>query len=276
MKSFLRQFPPYEGTEPYIYLAFSGKDSRKVKKILRLLYERGCRVWYFCGKANSSKEQIERQRRASGASLVLLYLSDAAVSDLPTKANVLICQNLNTPIVCLDPDGKDRKLSMGLKEGIPEVRLDMQRGRKETENAILHAEGFSQELLDAVPPVMHQNGWLTALPVVLIVAALLLIGVFVYRTWFAVPKEEEAPIEEVSFSDPLISSAVKNALPGKPLTEENIREITVLSLDGMPSSWDDLLKLPSLETVEIPQYALIGDVTLPDGAYAIRLKGGTK
>ena len=277
MKNVLGQIPPYEGTEPYIYFAFSLKDSRKAKQILRLLYERGCRVWYFCGKADSSKEQIERQRRASGASLALLYLSDAAVSDLPTKANILICQSLNMPLVCLNPDGKDRKLFMGLKEDVPEIRLDRLKGRKEKKNAILHAEGFSQELLDAIPPVLHNNGWLMALQVLLILAALLLIGVFVYRTWLKAPEPEEMiPVEEVSFSDPLITSAVKSALSGEPLTEENIKEITFLSLDGMPSSWDDLDKLPSLQTVEIPQSALLGDVTLPDGTYVIRLKGGLK
>ena len=55
MRDSIREFPPYEGDSPYLYFAFAEADSRKVREYLRLLYERGCRVWYSCGKAEAPR-----------------------------------------------------------------------------------------------------------------------------------------------------------------------------------------------------------------------------
>ena len=270
MKDQLGQFPPYTGTEPYICFAFSPKDSAKAKKILRLLYERGCRVWYSCKKADGAADLLIRQKRALDASLTLLYLSDAACQDVETKSNLLVYQNREKPILCLSPDGKDRKLSMGLLESVPLIRLDQCGNEKELQSGILHAEGFSQDLLGE-PVLSPKKGWIKTLPLVFLIAALLLTGVFLYR-FVAVPAaaEEEQAIGEVVFSDPLIREAVKKAL-GK---DESIEDLTVLPLDGIPGSWEDLALLPSLQIIEIPQSAIQEDTVLPDPAYTVRLKGG--
>ncbi len=271
MKDQLGQFPPYTGTEPYICFAFSPKDSAKASKILRLLYERGCRVWYSCKKADGAADLLIRQKRMLDASLTLLYLSDAACQDVETKSNLLVYQNREKPILCLSPDGKDRKLSMGLLESVPLIRLDQCGNEKELQSGILHSEGFSQDLLGE-PVLSPKKGWIKALPFVFLIAALLLTGVFLYR-FVAVPAvaEGEQAIGEVVFSDPLIRTAVKNALK-----EETIQDLTVLSLDGIPGSWEDLALLPSLQIIEIPQSVIREDTVLPDPAYTVRLRGGVE
>lgn len=278
MKGVFKDDPPYNGEEPYLYLAFSKNDRKQAKKILQLLRERGCRVWYFVGPAKGTEELKQRMERATGAELTLLYLSDAAVLDTETKGLILTNQSLNRRIVCLNPDGKDRRLSMGVKESAPEIRLSELGGRKQIEKAILHTEGFSQDLFgERVPPA--QKGWLKVIPAVAAVLAIGLIGLLVFRYVTAKPEEVPEPqIEtiESSFSDPILLSAVQNALNGEYLTEETVKEITFLSLDGIPASWEDLKLLPALETIELPQQALTPDTVLPDSTYAIRLKGGSK
>ena len=90
MKASKPPVPPYEGEEPYLYFAFAEADSRKVRRIFRALLERGCRVWYCLGPAGSSDELLRRQRRAEGAELTLVYLSDAVCADRDTNGFVMV------------------------------------------------------------------------------------------------------------------------------------------------------------------------------------------
>ena len=90
MKNELKGFPVYEGNEPYLYFAFAEADIPKARRILRILLERGCRVWYCCGAAGSAEELLRRQDRSAGAALTALYLTDAVCADKDTKRFVLV------------------------------------------------------------------------------------------------------------------------------------------------------------------------------------------
>ena len=272
MKNWQKRYPPYEGSEPYLYFAFAEADSAKAWQIMRILLERGCRVWYGSGPSGNADELLRRQKRAEDANLTLLYLTDAACADKDTKSNILVNQKNGKHILCLDPDGADRRLSMGLYETVPHLPLYRLKSRKEIENAVIRAEGFSQEILGE--PVRVEGGGslgkLTALFCVL--AVLLALTSFIggrYLRWF----QPEVP-DEVPFTDPVILSAVRNAARGGAITEELVSEITVLRLSGMPESWEELEKLPALTTVTLPQQALLEEGTLPDGDITVELTGG--
>lgn len=272
MKNWQKRYPPYEGSEPYLYFAFAEADSAKAWQIMRILLERGCRVWYGSGPSGNADELLRRQERAEDANLTLLYLTDAACADKDTKSNILVNQKNGKHILCLDPDGADRRLSMGLYETVPHLPLYRLKSRKEIENAVIRAEGFSQEILGE--PVRVEGGGslgkLTALFCVL--AVLLALASFIggrYLRWF----QPEVP-DEVPFTDPVILSAVRNAARGGAITEELVSEITVLRLSGMPESWEELEKLPALTTVTLPQQALLEEGTLPDGDITVELTGG--
>lgn len=272
MKNWQKRYPPYEGSEPYLYFAFVEADSAKAWQIMRILLERGCRVWYGSDPSGNADELLRRQKRAEGADLTLLYLTDAACADKDTKSNILVNQKNGKHILCLDPDGADRRLSMGLYETVPHLPLYMLKSRKEIENAVIRAEGFSQEILGE--PVRVEGGGslgkLTALFCVL--AVFLALASFIgvrYLRWF----QPEVP-DEVPFTDPVILSAVRNAARGGAITEELVSEITVLRLSGMPESWEELEKLPALTTVTLPQQALLEEGTLPDGDITVELTGG--
>ena len=272
MENWQKRYPPYEGSEPYLYFAFAEADSAKAWQIMRILLERGCRVWYGSGPSGNADELLRRQERAEDANLTLLYLTDAACADKDTKSNILVNQKNGKHILCLDPDGADRRLSMGLYETVPHLPLYRLKSRKEIENAVIRAEGFSQEILGE--PVRVEGGGslgkLTALFCVL--AVLLALASFIggrYLRWF----QPEVP-DEVPFTDPVILSAVRNAARGGAITEDLVSEITVLRLPGMPESWEELEKLPALTTVTLPQQALLEEGTLPDGDITVELTGG--
>ena len=78
----------------------------------------------------------------------------------------------------------------------------------------------------------------------------------------------------MQFSDPVILAAVRDAAQGGSITEEFTLELSVLRLSGMPDSWEELEKLPALETIVLPQQALLDTGSLPDGDYNVELTGG--
>ena len=156
MRNWMKQHPPYEGEQPYLYLAFADTDRGRVWKIMKLLLERGCRVWYCCGLPGDAAEVRRRQERSGGAALTVLYLTDAAAADRDTKSNVLVNQKFDRPILCLDPDGTDRRLSMGLHETVPHIPLYTLTDSADMENAIIHADGFSQEIDSSVAAIARR------------------------------------------------------------------------------------------------------------------------
>ena len=272
MKNWHKYFPPYEGEEPYLYVAFAAADEKKVWKILRPLLERGCRVWYRFGPAGGADNLLHDQERSSGAALTLLYLTDAACADKDTKSNVLVNQKYGRPILCLDPDGTDRRLRMGLREDVLHIPLYELRGSGEIEDAIIHAEGFSQDIIGGPVKIAAGNA-LGRISMVLCVLAILLAALafagFRYFHWFTPDF-----LDEVALNDPVIVSAVRKAARGGPITEEFANGLIELRLNAMPESWDDLNSLPSLERIEIPQQAIIDGGSLPEGGYTIELSGG--
>ena len=92
MKDWRKQAPPYEGTEPYLYLAFADADAGRIGGLVRLLLKRGLRVWYSTGPAGSADELLRRQQRALGAEMTVVYLTDAMTQDQDGKASILVNQ----------------------------------------------------------------------------------------------------------------------------------------------------------------------------------------
>jgi hypothetical protein len=272
MRDSIREFPPYEGDSPYLYFAFAEADSRKVREYLRLLYERGCRVWYSCGKTDGPEEVLRRQARYRGAALTLVYLSDEACRDQNTKSSVLVNQKFDSPIICLDPDGKDRVLAMGLRESVPHIPLYRIRGREALEDAIFHAEGFSQELLGE-PVKVRKDSILPKLSLLFCALAVVLSVLFFTGVRESVTEVIQIT-DEVELRDPVFLSAVRKAARGGAITQELADNLKSVDLSGMPESWDDLALLPSLEEIRIPQEALLGGAPLPGGEYTIILTGG--
>ena len=268
----MKQIPPYEGDQPYLYLAFAEEDSGRVWKLLRPLLARGCRVWYCVGPAGSAEELLHRQERCEKAALTVVYLTDALCADRDSKSAVLVNQKFNRPILCLDPDEKDRRLHMNLRETVPHVSLYQLPG-EEWEGAVLHAEGFSQAMLGEPIPIGDESKTIKKLTLTFWALALLLTAAslagFRVFGWFS-----PAARDEVLIRDPVIQAAVRQAVGGGAITEERANELSFLRFRELPESWEELELLPRLERIELPQLSLLDGGALPEGDWVIELSGG--
>ena len=268
----MKQIPPYEGDQPYLYLAFAEEDSGRVWKLLQPLLARGCRVWYCVGPAGSAEELLYRQERCEKAGLTVVYLTDALCVDRDSKSAVLVNQKYNRPILCLDPDEKDRRLDMNLRETVPHVSL-YQLPSEEWEGAVLHAEGFSQDMLGEPIRIGDDSKTIKKLTLTFCALALLLAVVsfagFRVFGWFS-----PAARDEVDIRDPAIRFAVRQAVGGGAITEERANEVSFLRFRELPESWEELELLPHLQRIELPQLSLLDGGELPDGDWIVELSGG--
>ena len=265
MKSWQKQYPPYEGEEPYLYCAFADADAKRVWPLVRLLLTRGCRVWYAAGRAGSAEELLRRQRRASGAALTLLWLTDAARGDADLKSALLANQSEGRPILCLDADEGDGGLSMGLYESTPHLSARASVRPAELEEQLIRAPGFTQEMLGE-PQTVRRGGAGRIAPALLALAVLLLAGAFFMA-------RSLRPEDSLMIRDSVLREAVRSAVGGGIISEENVAELTFLRFDSLPESWDELSLLPALEKIELPQSA-VRDGPLPDGDYVLVLGRG--
>ena len=273
MKDWQKQAPPYEGEEPYLYLAFADADAGKLGELVRLLKKRGLRIWYSTGPAGSAEELLRRQQRALGAEMTVVYLTDAMTQDQDGKASVLVNQKNGRKILCLDRDETDRALTMGLHESVPHLAAWKYSKTEDLEEALIRSDGFTQEMFGE--PVLLEKGGMTGRLTALLctLAVLLVLGSFLGLRvfhWF----QPEIPQDEVVLADETIRGAVRAAVGGGVLTKENTAAIEELRLDSLPSSWEDLEKLPGLQRIALPQEAVMTAESLPDGNLVVVLTGG--
>lgn len=273
MRDWRKQAPPYEGEEPYLYLAFADADAGRIGELVRLLKKRGLRIWYSTGPAGSADELLRRQQRALGAELTVVYLTDAMTQDQDGKASILVNQKNGKKILCIDRDATDRALTMGLHESIPHLAAWQYPKTEDLEEALIRSDGFTQEMFGE-PVLLKKSGLAGRLTAVLCVFAVLLVlgsvlGLTVFH-WF----RPAAPQDEVVLTDETIRAAVRTAVGGAVLTEENTAAIEELRLDGLPADWEDLEKLPGLRRIALPQEAVLEADSLPDGNLVVVLTGG--
>ena len=268
-----KRYPAYQGGEPYLYLCFADADAKRVKKLIERMYARGTRVWYCVGKARDLNERREREARMKGAALIVAYLSEAAREDLDFKNAALYCQSCGTPILCVDADKGISALSVGFKEDTPHVGGRGCRSAAAQEEALVRCEGFSQELIgeDRIvpPPLIVKTAAALAVVSVLALAAVLL-GSRVFG-WFA---PDIRSYDTVVIEDDALRAAVRSAVGGGAITEENTAGLETLRLKELPEDGEELEKLGALTRVEIPQELAPDALWLIDEGYTVVLYGG--
>ena len=267
MKSWQKKYPPYEGSQPYLYFAFADTDAKKVWPVMKVLLQRGCRVWYCTGRAGSPGELLRRQERATGAVWTVLYLTDALAADKESKSRIMVNQKEQKPIVCLNPDSTNRYLAMDLRESTPGISLHLHKSEEELDAALIHSEGYTQEILDQ--PVQISSSLLKKLARAFLLLAVILVGCSLLYL-----RQSPAHEDTVFFADPVIREAVRTAAGGGVLSEDRLQNIQILRLTELPESWEDLSLLPDLMQIEISQEAAAQAEDLPVDAFRIVLYGG--
>lgn len=267
MTSWQKKYPPYEGEEPYLYFAFADGDAQKVWRVMKVLLNRGCRVWYCTGPAGNSRELLRRQERASGAALTLLYLTDALESDKDSKTRIMVNQKDQKAILCLDTDRKNHNLAMDIHESTPSIPLYRLKKDEELEAELIRAEGFTQNMIGK--PVTIRSSWMGKLTgILLLLTVLLVAGCVLYF--------QKAPTyaDTLHFADPVIREAARAAAGGGALTEDSVPQIQTIRLKELPDSWEDLTMLKNLQSVVLPQEVVLTGAELPEGSFHIVLSGG--
>ncbi len=270
MAAYEKQYPPYTGNDPYLFLCFSAPAGRKTLGLLSRLCRRGVRVWYPPEKSGARSEREANGKRMLSASLTVILLDEALRNDPAAKGRLLACQRAGHKIVCLNTDGGDSGLSIGLLPGAEEIRFSRGARAEEFEYELIRSEGFSRELIGE--PVRQRNSFVkTAVILTLTLAALLLAaGLILYL--FAprpagpvppfteqtpVPQATALPGDTVFFSDASVREAVREMLGGGLLSVERLSEVTTLHLEGdkLPEDLSDLALLPALKTILLSQAA---------------------
>ena len=267
MTSWQKKYPPYEGEEPYLYFAFADGDAQKVWRVMKVLLNRGCRVWYCTGPAGNARELLRRQERACGAALTLLYLTDALESDKDSKTRIMVNQKDHKAILCLDTDRKNHNLAMDIHESTPSIPLYRLKKDEELETELIRAEGFTQNMLGK--PATIRSSWMGKLTgSLLLLTVLLTAGCVLYF--------QKAPTyaDTLPFADLVIREAARAAAGGGALTEDSVSQIQTIRLKELPDSWEDLTILTDLQSIVLPQDAVMTGAELPEGSFRIVLSGG--
>ena len=271
-------YPPYMGDEPYIYLCFSKASKNKVLGLLYRLGLRGVRVWY-CEEISSDPAQLKKdEEKVHNAAITVVFLDNAFRKDVRVKNRLLDIQDREQKILCLNTDGGDGGLSIGLHPDVPEVKLRGLSKSKDAENAILRTEAFSHELIGE--PVESVNNYIKIITRRAVIVSACFVALFVSLFFVHRFMNKEVDItanDTVTFSDETIRETVRTALGGGALTGERLAEIDTLYLEGdaIPSDLSDIDLLPSLKTVIISQKAVPGLDDHPElDGFEIELFGG--
>ena len=272
-QSLTKTFPAYEGAEPYLYFCFSDADARRVRPLLERMYARGTRVWYCVGKPRSIEERREREARMSGAALVVVYLSAAAREDVSLKNAGLYCQERALPFLFIDGEEGISALSFGFTADGPHLSARVYRRSAALEEALVRCEGFSQELIGEKvvtppPPILKIAVMLAVVSAAAL--AVLLLGSRVFG-WFT---PDIRSYDTVRIEDASLRAAVRQAVGGGPITEDNLREVETLRLKELPENVEELALLEALTRVEIPQELAPEALWLLDEGYTVVLYGG--
>ncbi len=278
MTALEKTYPAYLGNEPYLHLCFSEKSSKKVLALLRRLRLRGVRVWYGAEVSSDRSAREAAHERMIGAALTVIYLDETFRNDPIAKSKLLACQREKHRMICLNTDGGDGGLSIGLHADACEVKLNRNASAEEMERALLHADGFSQELIGTPEKETNRLKILTVIIIAVTAALLAAGGLYFLQHRKAVPTEEpNVPTDTVMIENETIRESVRNSLGGGLLTEENLQKVTMLRLEGntLPDDLSALKLLPALETIELSQSAA-GEVSShPElSGFTIELYGG--
>ena len=270
-----RNYPPYQGAEPYLYLCFHHADAKMVKPVLEELTKHRCRVWYCFSGASSAKENRDNVRYEKNASLMVFWLSDSAARDENMKSAIGYFQTTGRPVICLDRRTNTERsgFSLILDKNARILRSEPDTSVEVLVSTLMRTEGFTHLLIaenDSERQIfLHKRKSRIIALSILFAAAALMVCAFLYaqsNNWF---RPEIVVLDSMSISDPEIRRAAKAALSedgSVALTPESIFTITTLRIETPPASFGELSLFPSLARLEIPQSCVDQAAALLDGA----------
>ena len=93
------RIPPYEGSDPYIFVGYSHKDSDKILPILNAMIQDGYRVWYDEGIPWTSEWPEVIEDHLFRCSMCLVFHSSASVESVYCRREIHYALKENKPIL---------------------------------------------------------------------------------------------------------------------------------------------------------------------------------
>ncbi len=97
-------FKPYEGRRPFLFVSYPHKNSDAVLDTIRILHDRGYRLWYDEGIPAGSDWPANIARHVNDCDAVLFFLAERAVSSPNCFSEIRTAARQNKPILVIRLD----------------------------------------------------------------------------------------------------------------------------------------------------------------------------
>ncbi len=110
-------FTAYTGKEPYIFVSYAHVDGERVYPEIKVLYERGYRIWYDEGIDPGSKWPDVIAQAIADCAIFIVFISRGAIQSSNVIDEINFARNKNKPFLAIHqediplPDGLELRIS---------------------------------------------------------------------------------------------------------------------------------------------------------------------
>ena len=126
---------PYEGSEPYIFISYSHRDTDRVMPVIRVLQENGYRVWYDEGIDPGSEWPESIAQHLNGSTVCIFFISENSLqsNNCKREVNFALSKNKGFLSIALEPV----EMTLGLELQIA-TYMSLIRYKYASENQFIH------------------------------------------------------------------------------------------------------------------------------------------
>ena len=196
-----RFFKPYEGTKPFLFISYAHRESSQVVDTIRILHEKGYRLWYDEGIPAGSDWPANIARHMQNCERVVFFVSERALESQNCYSEIRTAARLKKPtlLVKLEDIVPDERW-MGLLEGKTEIPI--LETAPERADAILNSgfvtKRFLHSALESIP--WERMGLVASL--LLFLAAAGVLGALAGGVWNPPPQPPPQVIAETPAQSP--------------------------------------------------------------------------
>ena len=119
-----RFFKPYEGTKPFLFISYAHRESSQVVDTIRILHEKGYRLWYDEGIPAGSDWPANIARHMQNCERVVFFVSERALESQNCYSEIRTAARLKKPtlLVKLEDTVPDERWT-GLLDGKTEIPI---------------------------------------------------------------------------------------------------------------------------------------------------------
>ena len=196
-----RFFKPYEGTKPFLFISYAHRESSQVVDTIRILHEKGYRLWYDEGIPAGSDWPANIARHMQNCERVVFFVSERALESQNCYSEIRTAARLKKPtlLVKLEDTVPDERWT-GLLDGKTEIPI--LETAPERADAILNSgfvpKRFLHSALESIP--WESMGLVASLLLFLTAAGVL--GALAGGVWNPLPQPTPQVIAETPAPSP--------------------------------------------------------------------------